>query len=120
MFLVISMTVPAAISKLLCLNKDQINQPLNSLFTSSNCWNLWKNFANDTTIRITDIRICFSDGYFKQGTEGTGCNNINATFLSSKIDDLLNYVKFEFREVSSFSCISKKDGKVSGKNTVTF
>ena len=52
--------------------------------------------------------------------EGTGCNNINATFLSSKKDDLLNYVKFEFWEVSSFSCISEKDGKVFGKNTVTF
>ena len=37
--------------------------------------------------------------------QGTGCYNINVTFISSEKDGLLKYVKFEFRHASSFSCI---------------
>ena len=52
--------------------------------------------------------------------QGTGCYNINVTFISSQKDGLLKYVECEFRHVFSFSCIWKKDGKVFSKNTVTF
>ena len=34
---------------------------------------------------------------------GTGGYIINVTFMSSKKDSLLKYVKFEFRHISSFS-----------------
>ena len=52
--------------------------------------------------------------------QGASCYDINDTFLSSQKDDLLKFVKLEFRHVSSFSCIWKKDGKVTVKNIVTF
>ena len=34
-----------------------------------------------------------------------GCCNINVTFMSSQKDGVIECVKFEFRHVSSFSCI---------------
>ena len=52
--------------------------------------------------------------------QGAGCYDINVTFISSPKDSLLQFVNFEFRHVSSFSCIWKRDGKVFGKNTMTF
>ena len=52
--------------------------------------------------------------------QGTGCYDINVTFISSPKLDLLEFVKFEFRHVSSFSCIWKRDDNVFGKNTMTF
>ena len=45
-------------------------------------------------------KICKSYKLFK--IQGTGCYNINITFISSSTDGLLHFVKFEFRQVSSF------------------
>ena len=50
----------------------------------------------------------------------TGYYNVNVTFISSKKEGLLKFDKFEFRQVSSFPCIWKKNSKVFGKNNVTF
>ena len=50
--------------------------------------------------------------------QGNGCYSVNVTFISSPKDDPLEFVKFEFRHVSSFSYIWKIDRKVYGKNTV--
>ena len=52
--------------------------------------------------------------------QGTGYYDINVTFTRSPKDGLLEFIKFEFRYVYSFSCICKKDSKVFGKNIVTF
>ena len=52
--------------------------------------------------------------------QGTGCYDINVTFLSSAKDSLLRFVKFESRHFSNFSCIGEKDDKVVCKMTVTF
>ena len=51
--------------------------------------------------------------------QGTGCHNINVTFISSSKDGLLHFAKFEFRQISSFFWIWNKNRKVFGKNTVT-
>ena len=37
--------------------------------------------------------------------KGTGSYDINVTFILSAKDGLLEFAKFEFRHVSSFSCI---------------
>ena len=52
--------------------------------------------------------------------QGTGCNNINFTFISSQKDALLKFLKSEFRRATSFSCISKKKAIVFDKITVMF
>ena len=50
--------------------------------------------------------------------QGTGCYNINVVFISSPKNGFLELVRFEFRHVSIFSCIYKKDCKVFDKNAV--
>ena len=45
-------------------------------------------------------------------SQGTDCYNLNVTTISYRKDDLL---KFEFGNISGFSCIGKEDGKVFGK-----
>ena len=52
--------------------------------------------------------------------KGISCYDINITCISFPKDGLLKFVKFEFRHVSSFSCIWKKYGKVSGKTRWRF
>ena len=52
--------------------------------------------------------------------QGTGCGDINVTFISFPKDGFLEFVKFEFHQFFSFSCIWRKVGKVFGKKTVTF
>ena len=47
--------------------------------------------------------------------QDTGCYNINVTFVSSPKDGLLEFVKFEFRHVSSFPCFEKEMIKFSVK-----
>ena len=52
--------------------------------------------------------------------QGNGCYDINVTFISSPKNGLLEFVKFEIMQVSSFFYIWKKNHKVFGKNTVAF
>ena len=49
-----------------------------------------------------------------------GFYDITVTCIKYSRDDLLKCLKFEFRYVFIFFCTWKKDGKVFGKNTVTF
>ena len=52
--------------------------------------------------------------------QGTGSGDVNVTFISFWEDGPLEFVKFSFWHVSSFSCIWRKDDKAFGKNTVLF
>ena len=52
--------------------------------------------------------------------QGTDCYDTNVTFTRSPKDGLLEFIKFKFWHVCSFSCIRKKGSKVFGKNIVTF
>ena len=52
--------------------------------------------------------------------QGTRYYDINVIFILSPKDGLLEFFKFEFRYVTSFSCIWKRGGEVFGTNAMAF
>ena len=77
-----------------------------------------KHFLFQINIFVYWIKFVKCTKLFK--VQGTVCYDINDTFISFIKNGLLEFVEFEFRYVSSFSCIWRKDGKVFGKSTMTF
>ena len=69
--------------------------------------------SSDKNIRFYWIKFVNYVKLFE--IQATDCYKINVTFISFTKDGLLKFAKSEFRHVLSFSCIWKKDGKVSVK-----